>query len=159
MDSFEKIQKQYTPLIHKIMNTLHIYKNKDEFYQTGLISLWKAWMDFDHTKGSFTGYAYSSIKGTMMKELTAATKRTDTLVYPEEEYWNSIENEHHTLNVNLNDKETLLTYCTELTPNQTKWVIETFLEGRAIKEIAAKEGVSISTVKKWRAGAKEKIRS
>ncbi|RDI36482.1 sigma-70 family RNA polymerase sigma factor [Falsibacillus pallidus] len=157
MEHFEELHQQYAPMIHKIMNTLHIYMNIDEFYQTGLIALWKAWQDFDHTKGSFTAYAYTSIKGSMMNELTAATKQTETLVYPEEEYWNYIENEHQALNVALNDREALLSYCTNLTPNQTKWVLSTFLEGLSVSEIAEKEKVSPSTVKKWRAMAKEKL--
>ncbi|MDP4171531.1 MAG: sigma factor, partial [Bacillota bacterium] len=63
MESFEELSEQYTPMIHKIMNTLHIFKNKEEFYQLGLIALWEANERFDPQKGSFTTFAYSYIKG------------------------------------------------------------------------------------------------
>jgi hypothetical protein len=33
LESFEQLTKQYTPMIHKIINSLHIYKNRDEFFQ------------------------------------------------------------------------------------------------------------------------------
>ncbi|MDQ0974630.1 DNA-directed RNA polymerase specialized sigma subunit [Neobacillus niacini] len=41
MESFDELVVQYQPMIHKIIQSLHIYRNEDEFYQTGLIGLWK----------------------------------------------------------------------------------------------------------------------
>ncbi|RLQ94873.1 sigma-70 family RNA polymerase sigma factor [Falsibacillus albus] len=158
MTSFEEIQKQYEPMIHKIVHSLNLYKNKDEFYQLGLIGLWKAYEKMDPSKGSFTSYAYINIKGAMTEELKSSVKREETFTYAKEEYWENIENDHQMFSVALNDRDTLLSYCTKLTENQTKWVLYTFLYGMTAKDIAEKEGVSISAVKKWRNGAKEHLK-
>lgn len=156
MESFEQLSKQYEPMIHKIMRSLHIYKNEDEFYQLGLIGLWEAHERFDVQKGNFTNYAYTYIKGIFLNEMTKFNKYESRNVYPKEEFWDFIEDmqTEEPLSLNL-----LLSYCASLTENQTKWVIYTCIDDLTIKQIAEKEGVSISAVKAWRKGAKEKLKN
>lgn len=154
MDYFDKIADKYAPMIYSIIRSLHIYKNKEEFFQTGLIALWEASKSFNAEKGNFEGYAYRYIKGRMMTELTKMNTIADRTVYPKEEFWELIEEPQaaETLPVQL-----VLSYCDDLTPNQKKWVLYTCLEFLSIKEIAEKEKVSISAVKSWRKGAKKRI--
>ncbi|AIE61405.1 sigma-70 family RNA polymerase sigma factor [Bacillus methanolicus] len=155
MESFEQLARQYEPMIHKLIFTANIYKNKEEFFQLGLISLWEASQRFNPEKGNFTNYAYTYIKGKFMTELTKANKHEERNIYPKEEFWEFIVDPitEDPFEVNF-----LLSYCEPLTPNQTKWVLYTFLDGLTIKEIAEKENVSVSAVKSWRKGAKEKLR-
>lgn len=143
-------------MITSIIRSLHIYKNKDEFFQTGLIALWEATRGFDPEKGNFEGYAYSFIRGRIMSELTKASIIADRNVHPSEEFWELAGEaaEDETLTELL-----LLSYCSSLTENQKKWVLYTCLDSLSIKEIAEKEKVSISAVKSWRKGAKEKLKS
>ncbi|WP_374934005.1 sigma factor [Neobacillus driksii] len=63
MESFDELVVQYQPMIHKIIQSLHIYKDEDEFCQTGLIGLWEAAQSFDERKGCFSNYAYTYMKG------------------------------------------------------------------------------------------------
>ncbi|MGG1396524.1 sigma-70 family RNA polymerase sigma factor [Bacillus salipaludis] len=155
MESFEELVVQYRPMIHKIIHTLHIYKNWDEFYQHGLIALWEASNRFDPKKGNFTSYAYNYIRGFLLLELTKEHKYEENCVCPKEEFWETAGDIviDHPL-----ETETILSVCTTLTPNQRKWVLYTALYDFSIKEIAIKENVSMSAVKSWRAGAREKLR-
>lgn len=158
MESFDQLAVQYTPMIHKIIRSLNIYKNKDEFYQLALIGLWEASERFDSSKGDFTTYAYSIIKGKIQNEMTKANKIADSTTPAKEEFWYSIEDESATI---LFEADTLLSYCKNglLSENQTKWVLYFSLKGLNISEIAELEQVSVSAVKAWRAGAKEKLRN
>ncbi|MEH7886685.1 sigma-70 family RNA polymerase sigma factor [Bacillus sp. JJ1609] len=157
MESFDQLALQYTPMMYKIIRSLNLYKNKDEFYQLALIGLWEAAERFDSSKGDFTNYAYSLIKGKIQNEMTKANKDAESTTTAKEEYWVSIEDEFATIPF---EEDTLLSYCksSQLTENQTKWVLYHFLKGFNIKDIAEIEQVSISAVKAWRAGAKEKLR-
>ncbi|WP_102275807.1 sigma-70 family RNA polymerase sigma factor [Cytobacillus massiliigabonensis] len=157
MESFEQISSQYTPMIYKIISSLNIYKNKDEFFQVGLIGLWEAYEQFDENKGNFTSYAYSYIKGRLMTELSRINRHAEKTTPVEEEFWEYIEDGFRFCSM---DESILLSYCQagELTDNQTKWVVYTFLKELTVMEIAAIEQVSPSAVKSWRKGAKEKLR-
>lgn len=158
MESFDQLAVQYTPMIHKIIRSLNIYKNKDEFYQLALIGLWEASERFDSSKGDFTNYAYSLIKGKIKNEMTKANKDADLTKTVKEEYWLGIEDDFATIPF---EEDTLLSYCinSQLTENQSKWVLYHFQKGFNIREIADIEQVSLSSVKAWRAGAKEKLRN
>jgi RNA polymerase sigma factor (sigma-70 family) len=142
-------------MIHQIIRSLHIFKDQQEFYQTGLIALWEASQKFDNKKGVFAAFAYSYIKGRILTEMNVKNKHLDCQTYPKEEFWELVEDECSEVPLS---HESLLSYCEELTDCQTKWVIYTFAGTLTIQEIAEKEHVSIGAVKKWRQGAKERIR-
>ncbi|WP_328585741.1 sigma-70 family RNA polymerase sigma factor [Rossellomorea aquimaris] len=138
-----------------MIQSLHIYKNQQEFYQIGLIALWEANKKYDPTKGAFPPYAYSYIKGRMLTEMTKSNQHEERNIYMKEDFWELIEEEKP---ASILPNELVLSYCKELTENQTKWVLYTCLQMLTICEIAEVENVSVSAVKKWRAGAKEKLK-
>jgi RNA polymerase sigma factor (sigma-70 family) len=142
-------------MIHKIINSLHIYKNQDEFYQHSLIALWEASRRFDPQKGSFTNYAYTYIRGFLLMELNKIYKDIQRNVYPKEEFWETAEDPYSECPL---EEEILLSYCQTMTPNQRKWVVYSIMEGLTVKEIAEREHVSISAVKYWGTRAREKIK-
>ncbi|WP_442598754.1 sigma-70 family RNA polymerase sigma factor [Neobacillus sp. D3-1R] len=154
MESFEELAVQYQPMIYKIIRSLSLYKNKDEFYQIGLIALWDASKAFDANKGNFTNYAYTFIKGRILTDLNKTKKLEERNIYPEEEFWEMIPNSEQE-----NPMEELLleSHCHTLTPHQRKWLYYTCVDQLTVKEIAEKERVSISAVKNWRAGARKRL--
>ncbi len=154
VNNFEEIVKQYGPMIWKIIHTLNIYKNQEEFYQTGLIALWEASHSYDETRGSFSSYAFAFIRGRLLNDLTKRRKHEDACVAPKEEFWDNMVDE---TSQNPLEVEAILSYCRSLTENQKKWVLYTALADMSIKEIAEKEEVSLSAVKAWRKGAREKL--
>jgi RNA polymerase sigma factor (sigma-70 family) len=155
VDSFEQLVEQYTPMIHKIIHSLNIYQNQDEFYQTALIGLWEAHNGFNANKGSFTNYAYTFIKGKLQLELTKCTKYAARTMYPKEVYWETIEQENSPL---LLEEELLQSYCHGLTEKETKWLLATYVHDLSVKEIAEREHVSLSAVKQWKMNTLKKLR-
>jgi RNA polymerase sigma factor (sigma-70 family) len=155
LDSFDAVHKQYENMIHKVIHSLNIYKNQDEFYQTGLIALWEAHENFIPEKGAFPAYAFSYIKGRIMTVLTSEHRIGDRNVYKDEEFWELIKDEHHEETL---PEDLIRSYCQELTVNQSKWILYTCLNMLTVNEIAEVEGVSTSAVKKWRKGAKERLK-
>ncbi|WP_251548907.1 sigma-70 family RNA polymerase sigma factor [Neobacillus muris] len=156
MDSFNELVDQYTPMIHKIMHSLHIYRNKEEFYQTALIALWEANNGYNPEKGRFANYAYAFIKGKLLLELTRRHKDETRTIYPKEEFWELVKDQtpDHSLEMNI-----LHSYCQGLSEKETRWVMGAILYDRSIKEIAAQENVSVSAVKQWKLGALKKLRN
>lgn len=154
MEGFERLVKQYEPMIWRIIHSLHIYKDRTEYYQIGLIALWDAKNLFDEKKGSFTSFAYPYIRGRMLNELAKRRKIDERSAFQDDAFWNMIEdtNVQHAL-----ETENILTYCTNLTDHQKKWVLYTALANLSVKEIAEIEQVSVSAVKAWRKGARNKI--
>ncbi|MEH7013342.1 sigma-70 family RNA polymerase sigma factor [Neobacillus niacini] len=155
MESFEQLAIQYDPMIQRIIYSLHIYKNKDEFHQHGLIALWEASKRFDPAKGNYSTYAYHYIKGYLLMELTKLTMEAERVIYPEDEFW---ENAVAPYSEELWEEDILVSHCHRLTPNQSKWLLQTVLGGLSVSEIAEKEKVSISAVKSWRKGARDKLK-
>jgi DNA-directed RNA polymerase len=155
MESFEQLANQYQPMIHKIINSLNLYKNVDQFYQTGLIALWEAQKSFNGDKGKFSSYAYSFIKGRMMQELSRKRLHSERFVYPEDKYWEMVENPQDRLSL---EDDFLETYGQTLTEKETKWLAMACFRGLSAKEIAERENVSLSTVKLWRTNARKKLR-
>lgn len=156
MESFDQLAKQYEPMIHKIIRSLNIYKDKEEYFHSGLIGLWEAAEAFDPEKGEFTNYAYSYIKGQILNEMNRKNKHDERSFIPKEEFWEAVEDENLG---NPLEIEFLLSYCEDLTEKETKWVLYTCVEFLSVREIAEKENVSLSAVKQWRNGAKRKLKN
>ncbi|MEH6995635.1 sigma-70 family RNA polymerase sigma factor [Neobacillus drentensis] len=156
MESFDDLVIQYKPMIQKIMHSLHIYKNQQEFYQTGLIALWEASQTFDERKGTFSNYAYTSIKGKMLSEMTQNNHyKEKNILPPKEDFWERIEGQDSSLFL---EKETIQTYCEGLTEKEATWVMESYINQLSIKEIAESENVTVSAVKQWKLGALRKLK-
>ncbi|WP_240628610.1 sigma-70 family RNA polymerase sigma factor [Bacillus salacetis] len=155
MKDFNEVLEQYEPMIHKIISTLHIYKEKGEFYQIGMTALWEAWEKFEEGKGSFTGYAYTTIKGRCMDELRRQVKWKEGCAYPDgTDFWEMLPDDSVTGRL---EAETLMTYFLPLTDPQKKWVLYTYIGMMNVREIAEREQVSVSAVKKWRSGAQARL--
>ncbi|QIZ05509.1 sigma-70 family RNA polymerase sigma factor [Priestia megaterium] len=156
MESFEQLVDQYQPMLHKIMHSLHLYKHHEEFYQHSLIALWEASQRFNPQKGSFTNYAYTYIKGYLLMELKKLHQDQERNVHPDEQFWDLAADPYSDDPL---QEEILLSYCETLTPNQKKWLLYTIRDRLSVKEIAELEKVSLSAVKGWRSGAREKVKN
>jgi DNA-directed RNA polymerase len=80
-------------------------------------------------------------------------KQMDRIVFPEESYWELVEDQPTDL-----ISEYIMTYGRNLSKKETKWLIKACVNGLSVKEIAESENVSVSTVKSWRSGARNKLR-
>ena len=156
MDRFSSLSEQFTPMIHHIIRSLSIYKNKEDFFQIGLIALWESQDKYNDAKGQFSNFAYTVIKGRLINELKRQHKY-DTHIQPVEgasldvRVPFSLDQEAHTI-------ENIMTYTKNLTLNQKRWLILTFIEDKNQYEIASMFNVSIAAVKSWRKTTLHKLR-
>ncbi|MBM6617806.1 sigma-70 family RNA polymerase sigma factor [Bacillus suaedaesalsae] len=154
--TFQEVLDTEEWLLHYCIKQLHIFKNKDEFYQVGLIGLWEAYKRFDPSRGvTFRTFAYRTVRGKMLTLLLKAKKYEDRQATLTDAMVELTEDPNPDFPLEI---ETILLYCEGLTETQKKWVILYFVEGRGQKEIASIEQVGQETVKSWRRYALQKIR-
>ncbi|MFT4414778.1 sigma-70 family RNA polymerase sigma factor [Fredinandcohnia humi] len=154
---FEELEIQYKPLIYQIIKTLHLYGDRNMFYQTGLIGLWEASIRFDPSKGATFGtFAYSTIRGKLLDHLNHERKYAELFTPSGEELFmnlvDCLANEPF-------ENEIISLYCENLTRNQVRWVQARIIEDKDYKEIASEYNVSVDAVKSWGKQAIKNLRS
>lgn len=151
--TFAELEKRYQRMIYHNIKKLCITRNQDEYYQAGLIAIWKASKTYDPSKGSFETYLYKSIKGHMLNEMNKQNKNRDMPDVME----HTLISEDPTA---LKDMEGMIkANCDILTKHQQIWMISYCLKEKTISEIAASEQTTPASVKSWRRGALKKLRS
>lgn len=153
--SFEQVASSFHPLIVSMIKRFHIYKDFDEYYQVALIGLWRAHQKFDESKGSFSAYAYTTVRGTILSYLKGNALREERETPAE--YDLLALNEDPAPIVPL-EADTISQYIEHLTPREKIYVIEYLLEGYSYKEIAYKYHVSTGAVKNWGKTARKKLK-
>ncbi|WP_110929229.1 sigma-70 family RNA polymerase sigma factor [Bacillus massiliglaciei] len=152
MENFTELAEKYTPMIHKVIHTLSIYKNKEEFFQIGLIALWEASRRKEDSE-KFLNFAYMVVKRRIINEINRQNRlQSQSLSFGKTENISLLSYDKPF------EEESVLCYTSGLTQNQKKWVTGTFLDGRSIAEIAEQHGVTAASVKSWRAQALKKLR-
>lgn len=151
---FEQLVELYHPLVLKVIQSLHIYKDHEVFYQVGLIGLWEAQTRFIPEKGSFSTFAFSTMKGRILDSL-----KKDTRFYERHQTVDSEELDIADVNASTDiDDDILETYCVGLSENQRKWVRGKIIEDKKLKDIANEFGVTEQAVKSWGREALKKLR-
>ena len=154
--NFEKLSEQYSPMIHSIYHSIHVYKDQEEFYQIGLIALWEASRRYDEGKGKFSTYAYKWVKGKMLTYLSKKRKEESFNQSLPLEEWNDRIGHHKDPYF---EKENLLSHFHHLTDREKQWVILYFFEGWNNSEIARKENLKITGVRSFQKRAMRKFTS
>jgi RNA polymerase sigma factor (sigma-70 family) len=156
-NDFSQLLKQYEGMIYSIINRLGVRDPHGEFFQEGAIALWKATKTYDASRGVFSSYAYSIIRGALMNLITKRNHINETVerykLYAPIEARRTQNLEETFIDPYLIQKAKSI-----LTENQWKWFQMFVLEDRSIKEIAEKENVTEEAVKNWGRYAREKIR-
>ena len=155
LHSFEKLTEDYKPMILKLIKSLNIYKDLDSYYQCGLIGLWEAHERFNPEKGKFSTFAYSTVRGKLLDQLSKERRFDDRHQVTVNFFAFNVIDENTIVPF---EEEMLLCYCEGLTEKQVKWVTYTFLENKKLSEIAKEENVSTETVKAWRKASLRKLK-
>lgn len=151
--TFDEAVSQYNKLIKNQIKRLRIYKNHDEYYQTGLIALWDAYRKYDETKGSFSNYAFQTVRGNLLTKLRLENTY-ESRHQPSEE----IDTHNQIYESTLLQRETIENYCEQLSPNQRKVIIGRFYEDKTFEQIAEEGRVKTATVRSWYRYACENLR-
>ncbi len=145
MESFETLYDTKQHLIYGALRYLKIYRNKDDYYQIGVLALWEASLHFDETKGTFDTYAYSMILGRLKTALTKANRYESRARSFEPADLSQMSYENTT---DLDLQQLLFeSYTMYLTPKQANVILERFLYNHDVKTVAKKLGISENAVK------------
>lgn len=148
MMTFEDVLEQYEPMISASIRKLNIHRNHDSFRQAGRVALWQAWSRFDEAKGSFTPFAYRSIRGSMLDELKKENVFEKNITLMEDESLAyimvpEIADQHEALN-------RLADALDVLSPAEQELVQWLFIEGYTLTECAERIGITVEGVRKRR---------
>lgn len=149
--SFSEVLEQYEKMIKNQIKSLNIYKNYDEYYQTGLIALWKAWKNYDDSKGKFSAYAYVTVRGSMLEKLRKEAQYEERFPVLDENITDSYLEDFL-------EKELFESYLITLTEKQKTWAFEAIYNGKSLAQIANEYETTVEAVKSWRKGALKKLR-
>lgn len=149
--SFLEVLEQYEKLIKNQIKSLNIYKNYDEYYQIGLIALWKAWKNYDDSKGKFSAYAYVTVRGSILEKLRKEAQYEERFPILDEQMTGSYLEDFL-------EKVLFESYLTTLTEKQKTWVIEAIYNGKTLAQIASEYETTVEAVKSWRKEALKKLR-
>lgn len=156
MEDFSALKTEFTPMIHHIIRSLSIYKNKEEYFQVGLIALWESIGNFNEEYGQFSNYAYTVIKGKILNELKHHHKY-ETCTEPFDSFILEIK-DPFSIHEEAFPIENILPYTEGLTKNQQRWLLQTYLENKTVSEIAEVYQVTAAAVKSWRKAALIKLK-
>ncbi|MCP8617536.1 sigma-70 family RNA polymerase sigma factor [Salirhabdus salicampi] len=154
---FHEVLKENEKMIYHVIKRYGIRDLEGEFYQEGAIALWKAYEQFDPSKGKFSSFAYFRIQ----KALIDYIRKQRRYVKVEDTYKESMKadlNHVTTTMVDFFDPYLLAQIEELLTENQRTWFRLYVLEDLSVKEIAQKEQVTENAVKNWGRLARQKIR-
>lgn len=143
---FEILAKAYQPMISSILRKTSIYRDHELFRQAALIALWKAWENYEESKGSFAGYAYRSMYGAVLDELKKSTKD----VPMEDSFFANASSVLPT--------QKFHELVIELPPLLQEVLLLSYYEGYTAEEISERIGLSVPGVKKRKKTALVKLR-
>ncbi|WP_313237971.1 sigma-70 family RNA polymerase sigma factor [Sporosarcina ureae] len=153
-ENFEDVMEQYEPMISAVIRKLHIYRDFDNFRQTGRFALYQAWTRFDETKGHFTPFAYRSIYGAMLDDLKKESRFSEVNTSVETETLENLTQNDFAEDPNSELHEIL----TALSTNERELLIKLYVENKTQAECATHFGISISGVKKRREKLLKKLK-
>ncbi len=152
---FEQLVAQFEPMIYHLLHKYHIRDREKDFYQEGVIALWRAKQSYDPTKGEFSTYAYFLIQKAFFTIIRKENKRKEK----QQQYMHYVQAESLSYNNELPFDPYLLEAIKQtLSKDQMTWFEGKFFHQQTNKQIARAAGVTESAVKNWGRFAKPKIK-
>ncbi|KZE64035.1 hypothetical protein AWM68_13075 [Fictibacillus phosphorivorans] len=156
---FEEVAAMFDPLIKSQIKRYHLTTHFDQYYQAGLLGLWKAYETFNPEKGQFSSYAFVLVRGRILQELRKEATRLDKEVSHDPHESMMFQHLTHQDHIPYLEDETLNLYLMHLTENQQRWVVHRIFHMKSEAEIAEQFGVTRYAVKSWRKAALKKLRT
>lgn len=153
---FNDVLKNHETMIYYLIHKLGIRTEDNEFYQEGVIALWKAAETYDEARGKFSTYAYFLIHKALLSLIRKRNRQIDVEDAYKEKVTADLSQMTATLETGF-DAYLLKKIEQALTGKQMAWFTLFVLQDLSVKNIAEKEGVTIDAVKSWAKQAKPKI--
>lgn len=165
---FKKVLKEHEGRIHYQIHRLGIPSDLyDDFYAEGLITLWKAYKNYDPEEGDLGTYLNYRIRFRLIDLLRKKVRQreADEEVLERGQVELHDGNRHRTSSMPLVNPEGISLEKTDfwqevrkpLTERQWKWVKYFIIQELSIKEIQELEGVSEAAVKSWGREVRRKL--
>ncbi|QDP41430.1 sigma-70 family RNA polymerase sigma factor [Radiobacillus deserti] len=152
---FRHVLEDYENMVYYLIHKLGIRDTDGEFYQEGIIALWKASQSYNPKRGKFSSYAYFLIE----KALIGLMKQQHRKMEKEQYFKAIMKGDSLVKEVELEfDPYLIREIRRSLTPVQWNWFYLHILQDKSIKEIACEQNVSIDAVKNWGRRAKPKLK-
>lgn len=158
MENFEEVLKQYEPMISSILRKAHVYKNHDQFRQAALIALWKAWSNFDASRGSFTPYAYRMMLTTVYTAMRKDNQYSESQIPFEKDKLTTLAQSADFENSTNNYSSILDAFSELLTPEEFQLLKDLYYDQYKYDELTEKYNVSVAALKKRRDRILKKLR-
>lgn len=156
--SFEEVLELVQPMITAILMKCRVYKNYDDYRHLASIAVWEAWQKADPTKGMFSSYIYTTVKGRILKELTSERRYQSNCTLMEDETLNVLLTRDASMEVE--DYSELVEKLFEsLSKEEIELLQLYYVDGYSYVEIAQLFSISVEAVKKRRVRLMTKIRS
>ncbi|GIO23420.1 RNA polymerase sigma factor [Oceanobacillus sp. J11TS1] len=155
------------------LNRLKIQDREGDYFQEGLVAMWRAYEKHNPDKGPLATYMNYQIRNRLVdiiRKSSVERKYLDQLIYQRKVETQSgnyldgnqipeMQGEGNPLEtVDHLDASSLSEFTAALTDKQKIWFCDAIIDGLTNPEIAEKEQVSLEAVKSWAKGAKRKLR-
>ncbi|MFJ7663848.1 RNA polymerase sigma factor [Lysinibacillus sp. NPDC097162] len=155
---FVEILELVQPMITSILVKCHIYKDFEYYRHIAAIAVWKAYENADPSKGQYSAYIYTTVKGEILKELTKERRFQDNVSLVEDDTLNIIRCREQQIN-RLEECSLVEKIMNQLKEEERKILQLYYLEGYRYEEIAKVLQLSVAAVKKRRTRLMNKLRS
>ncbi len=154
---FEEILEKVQPMITAILSKCHIYKDFAYYRHIAAIAVWQAYKKADPTKGQFSAYIYTTVKGEILKELTKERQFQDNVTVMADDTLNRIR--YGGEQVSQQEASILYEKIMGLLKEEERRLLQLFyVEGYRYEEIAKELQLSVAAVKKRRTRLINKVR-
>lgn len=154
---FEEVLELVQPMITSILRTCHIYKNHDYYRHIAAIAVWESWKKADSTKGMFSSYIYTTVRGRILNELSSEQRYQNNCTPMEDVSLNTLLIRGESIGVE-NCFELIDELYELLSNEEMELLLLLYVDGYSYLEVAQQLSVSKEVVKKRRMRLMAKIR-
>ncbi|QCR31894.1 RNA polymerase sigma factor [Lysinibacillus sp. SGAir0095] len=158
MERFEEVLKQYEPMISSILRKAHIYKNHEFFRQAARIALWKAWRNFDESRGSFSPYAYQMMLTTVYTSMRKDNQYSESQIPFEKDKLTTLAQTADFKMSPLEESSLLEPLVEHLSADEFQLLKDLYFDQYKYEELTDKYNASVAALKKRRDRIFKKLR-
>lgn len=171
----EEFIKQNERRVYYQIHQLQIEDKDEEYFQEGLVAMWKAYENYQPDKGPLSTYMNYTIRNRLIDAIRKGGKEKDRLEKFKKQYQVDTTSGNYRNPTGVShilidkeakagtemdiDRELWKVTRSLLTEKEWKWVRYYVLEGMSQQEIANQEKVTLVAVKGWAREARKKLRS
>ncbi|MBY0596694.1 sigma-70 family RNA polymerase sigma factor [Bacillus bingmayongensis] len=149
--TFTEAVTLYGKMIKNQMKKLCLYRDYDEYYQCGLIGLWMAYERYEEEKGTFSAYAFVTVRGYLLEKLKKENRFQKRHTFAGQEILQNV--------CGAEVLSEVQDYMSLLDEKEKYIISERFYAGKKIHEIAEEKGMTYHQVRWIYRQALEKMRA